>query len=765
MKLHPIIYDYVNTDDHLAVILERHQNKDIYLEKVFLELVKSTHEETFNEKLLLDLDQAVVKGHPDANIYFFFIAFAMVFTHRHNQYEKEKSLHSIISSSLKETLHPVIKTVCAQAKSQFMLIDGYSEENNRLMVGALGQIDKKNPRYKTLMINFTILLAINGLLNDLPKEDLKILNSITNPIDKFRVLEIKLMNCAMVGNHLDGFSLLDELRKNFPEKSTKNIKTCEDSLKMIAGDLDVENYKTEPHATLVQTVNIFLFGNTEDAFNNYQKLKPSILKMGRPLLVEYLLLHIEFGRGNKGMVRLLLKEKKDKGNFHYMDNLFYGRLHLLDKNYVAADQAFNSLMENVARYGSMNRLVYELQFAKEMRLPDILLLTQGWKKSNSPSVSQSLPTIIVKQNLIYKGNALLVGQSILINQVKELVKKFAPLKAPVLVTGETGTGKELVSRAIHDEGPYPEEPFLAINCGALTESLLQSELFGYVAGAFTGAQKEHKGIFEAAGKGTVFLDEFGDISPQLQVSLLRVLESNEIRMIGSTKTQKIDCRIVVATNVDLQQVVQEKKFREDLFYRLTKFEIRLPALRERIEDLPNLIHYFFESSNEDSKNPKTISHELLLALSAYHWPGNIRELKNEIDRLSILHAEKSIIELPDFDFTHLQAWTDQTIKKIDNSIKVNSIQQNTKPGEFPHSDDPYFKIIQQRSPQFDKRQALLKEVFQKYKKLTRNQVMGITNASPSTATKDLQLLCETGFIVRRSPTNSSRTYYFELIES
>lgn len=764
MKLHPIIEEYVNTNTHLGTIIEKHLNKDIFLEKVFLDLVRAFGKTTVDDQLLLDMDQAILTGHPDPNVYFFFISFSMVFNHTLKQYEKEKSLYSIISSSFIDKLHPIIKAVCIQAKSQHVMIEGYSAASNKLMYDALAQIDKKNPRYKTLLINFSIMLGINGLLNELNEVDLKLLNSLSEPDDVSRVLELKIMNCGMVGNYKDGFLLIEEYKKKFPDKITANIKTCENSLRIMDGDLNELNYQEEEYKTLVQTLNDYFLGNMENVNKNYQKLELFTSNMGRHLLMEYFRLHIELKKGNKGMARLLLKEKKDKGNFHYFDYLFYGRLQLTEKNFEAADQSFALLMENVNFYGSLNRLVYELQFANEMRLPDILQLTQGWKKNITSKVPVEKPHIPETQKIVYKGIGLLVGKSKQINMVKDLVKKFAPLHAPVLVTGETGTGKELVSRAIHDEGNFPQEPFLAINCGALTESLLQSELFGYVAGAFTGAQKERKGIFEAAGKGTVFLDEFGDISPQLQVSLLRVLESNEIRMIGGTKTQKINCRIVVATNVDLHRVVQEKKFREDLFYRLAKFEIRLPSLRERIEDLPELIHYFFESNNHDRETPKTVSKDLLQALSEYGWPGNIRELKNEVDRLSILHAEKSVIELKDFDFTHLQGWSASNIKKNQTQNKVELPEMNPKFSTDDKSEDPLLKIIQQRRLQSDRRHALLKEVFQKYKKLTRNQVMGITNASPSTATKDLQLLCEEGFIIRRSPTNSSRTYYFELVE-
>jgi transcriptional regulator with PAS, ATPase and Fis domain len=351
-----------------------------------------------------------------------------------------------------------------------------------------------------------------------------------------------------------------------------------------------------------------------------------------------------------------------------------------------------------------------------------------------------------------------VGKSKVIQNIKNQVTKYAKLKDIVLITGETGTGKELVARAIHEEGSQAKEPFLAINCGALTDTLLQSELFGYVAGAFTGAQKERKGIFESAGKGTVFLDEFGDISPKLQVSLLRVLESNEIRLLGGTVNRQIECKIVIATNVNLHHAVEEKKFREDLFFRLARFEIKLPTLRERMEDLPELIQYFLDRNKGSTDQSKSITNDLLVALSAYQWPGNIRELKNEIDRLYILNPDSDLLGIKHFDFMHLQGYSSNELKL--QSIKTN-IESNIQNSET--KEDPHLRIIQ-GGFQMERRQTLLKELFEKYKKLTRKQVAEISKVGTNTATKDLQSLCDSGFIVRRTPTKSTRTDYFEILK-
>jgi len=426
---------------------------------------------------------------------------------------------------------------------------------------------------------------------------------------------------------------------------------------------------------------------------------------------------------------------------------FYGRLFLLNKDYEKADQSFQQLIKNVTHYGAMNRLIYELQFAKEMSLSDILRLSQGWKKYTQPN-NNSLSSVVKNQPTdIPRGVHLLIGKSNVISKIRNQIKTYAHVSAPILITGQTGTGKELVARAIHEEGAFSAEPFLAINCGALTDTLLQSELFGYVAGAFTGAQKERKGIFESAGKGTVFLDEFGDVSPKLQVSLLRVLESNEIRLLGGTENKNIECKIVIATNINLKQAVENKNFREDLYFRLTRFEIKLPALKERAEDIPELIQHFLNNNQNATTEKPIISNELLNILVAYHWPGNIRELKNEIERLPILNPDKSILEKADFDFSRLAESHKLKKENITTAKDETLLEQMMKEKGF---------VVEHRLDN-------IKELFLKHKRLTRNQIMAVTKVSPSTATKDLQTLCSIGFIIKKSPTKSPRTDYFEIL--
>jgi transcriptional regulator with PAS, ATPase and Fis domain len=217
------------------------------------------------------------------------------------------------------------------------------------------------------------------------------------------------------------------------------------------------------------------------------------------------------------------------------------------------------------------------------------------------------------------------------------------------VYGESGTGKEFIVRMIHEQSPRAAAPFVSINCAALTETLLESELFGHVRGAFTGATRDKAGLFEVAGAGTIFLDEIGEVAPTVQAKLLRALQEREIRRVGAERTIKVNARVVAATNRDLKAAVAKGTFREDLYFRLAAFVITVPPLRERHEDIPALVHEFVRrSAVRLKKDVKTVSAEAMAALIHYQWPGNVRELEHAVERAAILAHGSTITlrELP-----------------------------------------------------------------------------------------------------------------------
>lgn len=237
----------------------------------------------------------------------------------------------------------------------------------------------------------------------------------------------------------------------------------------------------------------------------------------------------------------------------------------------------------------------------------------------------------------FDSQAKIIGQSKAIKEIYKLIGKVAASDIPALIMGESGTGKELIAKSIHLASNRSKMPFVAVNCAAIPKDLLESELFGYRKGAFTGADESRAGYFEAAHKGTLFLDEIGDMPLPLQSKLLRVLQEKEVQRLGSTETKSIDVRIISATNQDLAQLVAQKKYREDLYFRLNVIPMRVPPLRERNEDIEILIHHFIEKfKNEFSLPAKSISDEAIECLEEYSWPGNVRELENVIKRAMVI---------------------------------------------------------------------------------------------------------------------------------
>ncbi|MEP7214096.1 MAG: sigma-54 dependent transcriptional regulator [Acidobacteriota bacterium] len=266
---------------------------------------------------------------------------------------------------------------------------------------------------------------------------------------------------------------------------------------------------------------------------------------------------------------------------------------------------------------------------------------------------QTIKNAIQQRELFHENRALrrelnkqysfsdIIGKSDSLKRVFNIVEKVAATNSNVLIQGESGTGKELIAKAIHFNGNRSSKPFLAVNCGALPENLLESELFGHSRGAFTGATSDKKGLFRSAEGGTVFLDEVGEMPPPLQVKLLRALQEHEVTPVGMSSPVKFDARIIVATNRNLENEVAENRFREDLFYRLNVIEIEIPPLRDRRDDIPLLVrHFAAKSARSQSSTEKLVSPAAMSILVGYDWPGNVRELENAIERAFVLSGDE-----------------------------------------------------------------------------------------------------------------------------
>jgi len=297
--------------------------------------------------------------------------------------------------------------------------------------------------------------------------------------------------------------------------------------------------------------------------------------------------------------------------------------------YASADTAIKAMKEGAYDY-----------ITKPFKVEEIKLII----KNALEKINLQKENILLKQvvrDRYHFGN--IIGQSPKMVALYDLLEKVSPTKTNILIAGESGTGKELVAKAIHYNSPRKEKPFVTLNCGAIPEALIESELFGHMKGAFTDAIATKKGLFEVADEGTIFLDEISELPLLMQVKLLRVLQDKEFKRVGGTEDIRVDVRIISATNKDLEGAVKEKVFREDLFYRLNVIQIKLPPLRERKEDIPILANHFLKKYSEElNKNISKISPETLQILLHYEYPGNVRELQNIIERAVALEGSQEL---------------------------------------------------------------------------------------------------------------------------
>lgn len=312
------------------------------------------------------------------------------------------------------------------------------------------------------------------------------------------------------------------------------------------------------------------------------------------------------------------------------------------------------------------------------------------KEELKKAVEKSLALKPKKQKQIQKETTSvaygeLIGNSEAINKVTEVIERVKNNKATVFISGESGTGKELVARSIHYMGQFARAPFIAVNCGAIPENLLEAELFGYTKGAFTGANENRNGFFQAANKGTLFLDEIGNASMATQLRLLRVLQEKEVTRVGSQKTEKVDVRVIAATNIDLKELIEKGKFREDLYYRLTVVQITVPPLRERTEDIKLLTEKFLLKYGVEYKDRLiSITPEALSVLERYSWPGNIRELENVLQQAVIMcDKQVEIKNLPEhlkYQINFSENETQLPLREVEKQhiLKVLAATNNNK---------------------------------------------------------------------------------------
>ncbi|MFH1022927.1 MAG: sigma 54-interacting transcriptional regulator [Planctomycetota bacterium] len=470
----------------------------------------------------------------------------------------------------------------------------------------------------------------------------------------------------------------------------------------------------------------------------------------QPGITHLNLVRAELASGHLEAARHAIGKRREIGNIHYLDDLFLARIELLDGNRAAAARHITAVTAACDRYRARGRLDFEVRMACELSPGDSAWLARVM--TGTPSGVPAAAAVPEPPSAPARGADRLIGPSRALADIRATIRRYAPLDAPVLITGETGTGKELAARAIHEESPRAKGSFLAVNCGAITESLLESELFGHERGAFTGAERAHRGIFEEAGAGTVLLDEIGDIPARLQVALLRVLETNEIRPVGSAAIRGISCRIVAATNANLGALAAGNRFRQDLRYRLQRLEIYLPPLRERPDDILPLALHLLREGRRDGRQPE-ISPEVRGWILGQAWSGNVRELKNFVERMRLLNSEA--LRYGPAELTAIRAAAPPAI------APAPATGEPEPRAGIPADRAAEEHFLRAGKSQF-RRHERLRGLFRNHGSLTRLELAVLLGVSPFTVGRDLKRLLAEGVIEKVTPTASPRTHYFKL---
>ena len=373
-------------------------------------------------------------------------------------------------------------------------------------------------------------------------------------------------------------------------------------------------------------------------------------------------------------------------------------------------------------YGSVEMAIDALKLgafdfvAKPFKVDELLITIQrALEFSNALSENASLKKQLDSRYHIEN----IIAESTEMQDTCEMIKKVAPSDTTILIYGESGTGKELVAKAIHSYSNRSKRNFLAVNCAALPEALLESEMFGHVKGSFTGASSNKTGLFEAANSGTIFLDEVGAIPLAVQGKLLRVLQEKEVRAVGSNKTIKIDARVLAATNVPLEQLIQEGTFREDLYYRLSVIPINIKPLRERPDDILPLVMHFIQQDTPINSEPATLTPEVKLVLETYSWPGNIRELENAVKH-AVTFADNNQIKVIDLPARIANAGVNTTIQQAQTIVQTVSNEPQPLKDFLKNQERVYLKqILAQNGNNKEKTASILQvSLATLYRKLT-----------------------------------------------
>ncbi len=639
---------------------------------------------------------------------------------------------------------PELRVMVMLCEGYYLSLRGDRRRRETLLKQALGTLTRASPWYPRVAWEWAVVLAQQGRANEAEPEIRFLDAKESESFPQGRLALVRLFDAVESGRWRQARVMIERIdRDRRTLRPWQALLRIAEQYRALAGLADPRGgAPTEPFAReeedLLLVTRHLLAGRAQlalrAALERHARFPLRSMEAG---FTGWDMIRAELACGNGESARRLVAARRKRGSPHWLDGFFLARAERLAGKSRGVARLREARRE-AARLGADGRFELELRLATEIPPGDPFLAGVHLQERSVRPVGTS--AVDVCDSVMDP----LVGTDPEIVRVREVVRRLAPLKVTVLVTGETGTGKELVARALHEAGPRRARPFVAVNCGAIAEALLESELFGHERGAFTGAERAHRGLFTAATGGTLFLDEIGEVSPRLQAALLRVLENGEVRPVGSAGAERIDCRVVAATNADLDRLVDRGLFRKDLLYRLRRLEIALPPLRDRPADiLPLALHFL--NQDRPTGRTATMTPDLADCLRAHLWPGNVRELKNRIERMLLLAGEKAVYTREDFDLAPLSP---------------REPAPAASAGTPADPRDPLQVFTEGRSTL--RRRERLKALFHEHRMLTRAEAVRILDVAPGTVTTDLKALAAEGVIEKVMPRRAPRTHFFRL---
>jgi len=760
VKFHPVVQGYVEVAGNTIDLLRSTPEPRGRLIEAMLR-IREAHsgecsaEEAFRAAQAIDIEKE------DPFLCLIFLELWTNLSIRENRVAEAEALVNRARFLVSEDTPPELRAGVWMSEGIVLAAGSDKEGRARCIEKAIAELPLDSKRRKIVVWDRAIRLGQLGQGTEV-EEDLAWLEMQCDEVFlPSRIAFVRLCNCVETGRAQEAERYLEEVLRDkmLASFSKAYLSTAQTTLILFLGRGESAAGEDEWPDWAAST-QALLERHPEDALRLARKtIARSSLKGGGIGFASHALMRAELAAGNGSAARHLLDLRWQRGNAHYLDGLFLSRVERLSGNEAVAAQHFAAAIAACERYGADARLQFELRLACELAPDEVMRLTRRALGLVSTVRGEALPEYrSPRTGSAARGTARLLGRSKTMARVRSAIDQLSVVDVPVLITGETGTGKEMAARAIHEAGPRADEPFLAINCGAIAESLLESELFGYERGAFTGATRARQGLFETAGTGTVFLDEIGEISLRLQVVLLRVLETREIRPVGSARTRPIACRILAATNAPLDQLVDEGQFRRDLLHRVSRMNVRMPPLRELGEDVLMLAGHFLGEGRPDGVRP-IMSVALKESLLHRPWLGNVRELRNTIERMRLLNSDKLSYDIGDIE-VEVTGQARPAKAVIEPTPSRTASTPATETADTP---DAVTNFLRGGRSSLRRRERL-RQLFRNHKRLTRREIIALLRVAPNTATRDLKILCDEGFVEKVRPSASPATHYFSLCE-